>query len=97
MRSRGSLQSWKTGRQEGEEVTISGSLPAVLEVRGWAEGASLRLSDRKSSMEGLSRGRLSCCSPTSWRPETPELHHRVENMTDTLNSYDHNNRFINCY
>lgn len=59
------------GHTGGEEVINSGSLPAVLEVRGRVEGASLRLSDRKSSMEGLSRGRLSCCSPTSWRPETP--------------------------
>lgn len=51
-------------------MVISGSLPAVLEVSGRAEGVSLRVSDRKSSMEGLSRGRLSCCSPTSWRAET---------------------------
>lgn len=58
---------WSCG---GEGVMIRGSLPAVLEVRARVEGASLRLSDRKSSMEGLSRGRLSCCSPTSWRPET---------------------------
>ena len=40
-------------------------IPAVLEVTSRATGPSMRLSDRKSSMEGLSSGRLSCCSPTS--------------------------------
>lgn len=70
-RRRSPAELWKTRGGEGwEEVIISGSLPAVLEVSGRAEGVSLRLSDRKSSMEGLSRGRLSCCSPTSWRTET---------------------------
>lgn len=74
MSGKGSLLSFgRRGKTEGgEEVIISGNLPAVLEVRGWVEGASLRLSDRKSSMEGLSRGRLSCCSRTSWRPKTAE-------------------------
>lgn len=51
-----------------EEEVMSGSQPAELEaVLGAEEGASARLSDRKSSMEGLSRGRLSCCSRVNWR------------------------------
>ncbi len=43
----------------------SGSVvPAVLEVTGRAAPSHL-VSQRKSSMEGLSKGRLSCCSLTS--------------------------------
>lgn len=53
---------------EEEEEVMSGSQPAELEAGlGAEEGASARLSDRKSSMEGLSRGRLSCCSRVNWR------------------------------
>lgn len=53
---------------EEEEEVMSGSRPAELEAGfGAEEGASARLSVRKSSMEGLSRGRLSCCSRVNWR------------------------------
>lgn len=53
---------------EEEDEVMSGSRPAELEAGfGAEEGASARLSDRKSSMEGLSRGRLSCCSRVNWR------------------------------
>lgn len=61
------LRAWQGSGGDEELAVISGQLPAVLEVGGRVEADSLRLSDRKSSMEGLSRGRLSCCSPTSWR------------------------------
>lgn len=40
-------------------------LPAVLDVTGLAIASDL-VSQRKSSMEGLRRGLLSCCSFTSW-------------------------------
>lgn len=54
---------------EEEEEVMSGSRPAAELEAGFGaeEGASARLSDRKSSMEGLSRGRLSCCSRVNWR------------------------------
>lgn len=41
-----------------------GTVPAVLDVTG-RDSPSHLVSHRKSSMEGLSRGRLSCCSLTS--------------------------------
>lgn len=53
---------------EEEEEVMSGSGPAELEAGlGTEVGASALLSERKSSMEGLSRGRLSCCSRVNWR------------------------------
>lgn len=48
--------------------SVSGGVPAVLEVTGRGT-PSLLVSRRKSSMEGLSSGRLSCCSLTSCRNE----------------------------
>lgn len=47
--------------REGEYL-----VPAVLEVTGRAAPSHL-VSQRKSSMEGLSKGRLSCCSLTNWK------------------------------
>lgn len=64
---------------ELEEETGGGDEePAVLEAGCWAQGASARLSDRKSSMEGLSRGRLSCCSRNCWRRNTARSRVREE-------------------
>lgn len=67
----------------GRSVSV---VPAVLEVTGRATPSHL-VSQRKSSMEGLSKGRLSCCSLTSWKNQAEECDEIYINALGLLFSY----------